>query len=200
MKNLKKFLLDKLRLSSYHRRRRKYNIGEHSYICHSVKMSKLVSIGKYCSIADFVTIGLGNHPIHTLTTSPFIYKPYDIDKYGNIVVPKENLFKPDEKQKKNTIIGNDVWVGYGAFIKQGSCIGDGAIIGAHSVVTRDIPPYAIAAGVPARVIKYRFTPEIIEKLLNLKWWDYPEDFIVNLPFDNIEKCIDLLEKNKEKVN
>ena len=80
-----------------------------------------------------------------------------------------------------------------------SCIGDGAIIGAHSVVTHDVPPYAVVAGVPARVIKYRFTPEIIEKLLNLKWWDYPEDFIVNLPFDNIEKCIDLLEKNKEKV-
>jgi acetyltransferase-like isoleucine patch superfamily enzyme len=77
--------------------------------------------------------------------------------------------------KGNVVIGNDVWIGFGAIILSGVTIGDGAAIGACSVVTRDVPPYAIAAGNPAQIIRYRFPEEIVATLLRIKWWDWPED-------------------------
>lgn len=87
------------------------------------------------------------------------------------------------------IIGNDVWIGDGAWIKNGVKIGDGAIIGARAVVTRDVPPYAVVAKSPARVIDYRFDADTIQTLLASKWWDLPDDIIRQIPFDDIEKTI-----------
>ena len=100
------------------------------------------------------------------------------------------------KVQKKVIIGNDVWIGSHALILGGVKIGDGAVIGAGAVVTKDVPPYAVVGGVPARIIKYRFSQEIIDKLLEIKWWNLPENILKeniklfqtdNITFDLLQK-------------
>ena len=192
LKYLKLKILDKLRLTKYYIRRKKYNIGEHTYLSHSTHIArrKKVFIGKYCSLANGVCIGIYNHPYQVLTTHPFIYMDNDIQLYGDMPVEKENRYI--EPEDKNTIIGNDVWIGHNAIVLGGVKIGDGAIIGAGAVVTKDVEPYAIVGGVPAKVIKYRFSKEIIEQLLETKWWDLPYKFVAKLPFEDVEKCISII--------
>lgn len=98
-----------------------------------------------------------------------------------------------EKSKKPLpIIGNDVWIGFGATVLNGVTIGDGAIIAAGAVVTKDVPPYAIVGGNPAHVIKYRFSKEVVEKLLALQWWNYGSDILDGLPIDDVEKALPML--------
>lgn len=89
-------------------------------------------------------------------------------------------------------IGNDVWIGDNVIIKNGVKIGDGAVVGLGAVVTKDVPPYAVVAGVPAKIIKYRFSDEIISELLELEWWNLEEDVIRQIPYDNIEKAIEFI--------
>lgn len=192
---LKKKFRVKFGITRYNNNRNKYNIGKYSYLSiNALCAIDYTKIGKYCSIARDTLIAPGQHPIDRISTHPFTYTAEEKNLYGNLKTPNEKIIP---NPQKNTEIGNDVWIGAKAIVQSGVTIGDGAVIGAGAVVTKDIPPYAIAVGVPAKVIKYRFSPEIIEKLLELKWWDYPEDFIVNeLPFDNIEKCIEILEENK----
>lgn len=191
LKKLKLRILDKLHLTRYWTRTRRYNIGEHSYFSHSTKIAnkKNVFVGKYCSLANGVCIGMGNHPYDILTTHPFTYMDNDIQLYGNMPVSKENMVKLPPSGK--TIIGNDVWVGHNALILEGVKVGDGAIIGAGAVVTKDVEPYGIVAGVPAKLIKYRFPKEIIDELLEVKWWDLPYKFVATLPFQDVKKCIEL---------
>ncbi len=141
-----------------------YIVGENGYI-HDCR------IGRFCSIASNCHIGLGDHTLDMVSTSPLFYSAHSLLPENflteNIPMPEQTI--GDTKYK--VMIGNDVWMGYNVCVKEGVTIGDGAIIGAKSLVTRDIPPYAIAVGTPARVIKYRFTPEQIQKLLEIKWWD-----------------------------
>ena len=198
--NLKLFftlLLDKLKLTPYHRRRKKYNIGEYSYICKTTIVSN-AKIGKFCSVANHAVIGLWGHPMTTLTTSPFIYSRSKVQLMGDILVDEKDLYVPPPRPESETVtvLGNDVWVGYRAIVMPGVKIGDGAVVAAGAIVTHDVPPYAIVAGVPAKVVKYRFDEDTIRKLEELKWWDYPKNFIVKLPFGDINKCITMLEENK----
>jgi Acetyltransferase (isoleucine patch superfamily) len=121
-------------------------------------------IGKFCSIASdvkFIMNG-GNHRTDWLTNYPF-------PVFGN---GWESAMPDSWPFKGNTVIGNDVWIGYGATIMPGIKIGDGAIIGAQSVVTRDVPPYSIVGGNPAKEIRKRFEDSVIEDLLNIRWWDW----------------------------
>lgn len=129
-----------------------------------------VVIGRYCSISSGAKIMGGHHPYHRFTTSRLTYR----EEFEDIAQKTGGDWKvkPYNTIMEGPIIGNDVWIADGVLIKGGISIGDGAIIAANAVVTRDVPPYAIVAGVPAKIIKYRFSEEIINSLLELKWWNY----------------------------
>lgn len=132
-------------------------------------------IGKFCSISYGVTIPPPEHNYHRLSLHPFIHLPnYGIFNDGEVI--------PSDMQNKPLRIGNDVWIGCNSTILRGVTIGDGAIIAANALVNRDVPPYAIVGGVPAKIIKYRFNPEVIDKLLELKWWNWSIDKIKKQAF------------------
>ena len=150
-------------------------IGEGTYAS-STPLLKLfhpnnkIKIGNYCSLANDVTIFAGgNHPIDYITTHP-------LKLYFNLS-DFEGWSHDCQDDNEVTTIGSDVWIGHGATILSGVTIGDGAVIGARAVVASNIPPYAIAVGNPARIIKYRFSQEIIDKLLHVAWWNWGEEKI-----------------------
>lgn len=183
------------KLTPYEINRKIYNMGEHSYVgSNVVTWNKETKIGKYCSIANDVTIGAHKHPIHTLTSSPICYQKDCSTLGGNLGIEKPLTYLHEMGLKKVTI-GNDVWIGIKATIMPDITIGDGAVIGSNAVVTKDVPPYAVVVGVPAKIIKYRFDEETIKDLLELKWWNYPESFIKDLPFEDVKECIKLLREN-----
>jgi len=126
-----------------------------------------LTIGDYCSIADGVTILPGNeHGTDWLTTYPF-----------SVLWPEGESLECHPQTKGDVTIGNDVWIGTNSLVLSGTDIGDGAVIGAGSVVRGRIPPYAIAVGSPCRTVMYRFKPDDIAALLAVRWWDWPEDVV-----------------------
>ena len=151
MKKFFKFIKRLLKLTRYERARRKYNIGEHSYICKDTKVSKNAVIGKYCSIANGVQIGdMATHPLWLLTTHLFPYAKNEslFGSMGKNHNPKEDyIFSANsqsfKKELQGIVIGNDVYIGLRATIKEGVSIGDGAVVGACSLVTKDVPPYVL---------------------------------------------------------
>jgi virginiamycin A acetyltransferase len=132
--------------------------------------------GRYCSFARGVEVGLPQHPADWVTTSPIPYFSgfLNFERHFAVADPawRRGLPVVPYQTVPTTVIGNDVWIGASVYVKDGITIGDGAIIGAHSVVTKDVPPYAIVVGNPARVLRYRFADAMIERLLALRWWDY----------------------------
>lgn len=129
-------------------------------------------IGKFCSIAcgaKFI-FNSANHTLSSLSTYPF---PLFFEEWGL----KREEVTDSWDNKGDIVIGNDVWIGYEAVIMAGVTIGDGAIIGTRAVVTKDVPPYTIVGGVPARLIRKRFPDEIISELLKIRWWDWPRERI-----------------------
>ena len=153
-----------------------------------------VSIGRYSSIAAGVWISPHEHPISWLTTNAMVYSPGGpftwARKSMGLALPKAMCYSPSRPVK----IGNDVWIGHGAFVKGGVAIGDGAVVAAHAVVTKDVPPYAVVAGVPAKVIKYRFDDDTIRELLDLKWWDYDLSVFGELDWSDVKGCIATIRK------
>ncbi len=135
-------------------------MGKNNSVCNT-------KIGAFCSIASYCSIGGGAHNVNCVSTSPIFNSGKNIFN--------QNFAEIDNELNKEVIIGNDVWIGEKVFIKDGITIGDGAVIGAHSVVTHDIPPYAIVAGTPARILRYRFTEDEIQQLLEIKWWCLPDE-------------------------
>lgn len=149
-------------------------IGKYSYVAPGSILSNC-EIGKFCSIGPKVVI-YGNHPTSWLSTSPVFYSKVEL---CGISFSDKEYFNGIPK----VIIGNEVWIGANVFIKAGVRVGNGVIIGAGAVVLKDIPDYAIVGGVPAKILKYRFSAEIIQKLLSIKWWDWEEDKLrENQPF------------------
>lgn len=143
-------------------------MDKHSFCGYDCEISNCV-VGSFTSIANCVVIGGGMHPMDWVGMSPVFYEGRDSVK------AKFSNFKRDSI--KTTYIGNDVWIGRNVLIKQGVKVGTGAVIGMGSVVTKDVPPYAIFAGNPARLIRYRFNNEIVQRLLESKWWELDEKIL-----------------------
>ncbi|QLH37602.1 MAG: CatB-related O-acetyltransferase [Parachlamydiaceae bacterium] len=144
----------------------------------------IARVGKYSSIGPGTTLMLGGeHRTDWVTTYPF-----------SVFWPEAAGFVGHPKSKGNIFIGNDVWIGYEALILSGVTIGSGAVVAAKAVVTKNVPPYAIVGGNPAKIIRYRFDHETILKLLSIRWWDWPRDEILRamplLLSDNIQTFID----------
>ncbi|MBU2880310.1 CatB-related O-acetyltransferase [Aliiglaciecola lipolytica] len=151
------------------------SISKYSYIGRN-SIVQNSSIGAYCSIANDVCIGLGMHPKANFSTSPLFYRTKNT--FNLKLIERDLAF--DEYLPIS--IGNDVWIGARAIIMDGVNIGHGAIVAANAVVTKDVPSYGIVAGVPAKLISYRFEKDKIQRLMKLKWWD--------LPIENILEAID----------
>lgn len=148
-------------------------------------------IGRYCSIGEAVQIGRQNHPLDWASTSPAFYLHDDLfaveDQFNGAAEYHSYRSRHGRAptQAQTTTIGNDVWIGHGAYIAAGVTIGDGAIIAGHAVVVKDVPPYAVVAGNPAMVKKYRMPPDLIETMLQGRWWQFAPwqmtDFQVSTP-------------------
>lgn len=145
-------------------------VGAYSYISPNTVIEN-AQIGRFCSISDHCRIGMGTHNTNQISTSPIFTQKVNGTKA--CWVDKNVNDSPFRKVR----VGNDVWIGSRAMILGGVTVGDGAVVGAGAVVTKDVPAYAIVAGVPAKVIKYRFPDRLIELLMDFKWWYYPEDVL-----------------------
>ncbi len=154
-------------------------VGFRSYMGARCKLVK-ASIGKYTSIASDVRTVSGHHPINEYISSSPIF--YSVEYGGGYsLVDKEyySVYKyADEENEKLVCIGNDVWLGEGVKIMEGVTIGDGVVVAAYSVVTKDLEDYGVYAGVPAKLVKYRFSREEIEKLKEFQWWNKSEEWVV----------------------
>ncbi len=151
--------------------RENVKIDDYSYCNFGTIIFNETQIGKYCSIGYRVQIGLPEHPMNELSTSPALYRNGDLLKSHYIDWPRNDFHTP-------VIVGNDVWIGSNAMIMQGVKIGDGAVIAAGAVVTKDVESYAIVGGVPAKLIRYRFDEVTCQKLKNSSWWDKDVQWIV----------------------
>ncbi len=171
----------------------KGKIGAFTYIRSGGRIAGVESIGRFCSIALDVVIGDGHHAMDWLSTHPFQWGDSHFDAAYFATPQKPSLFSKIKtlisNTKKHVIIGNDVWMGSGCRVLRGVRIGDGAVIGAGAVVTKDVPPYAVVGGVPAKIIRYRFEEKTIAELLKLQWWQYDPRGFEGVNFQKPETAI-----------
>ncbi len=158
-------------------------IGDYSYTGINTTMN-FTRMGKYCSVARNVDIGGFDHDYHKFTTMP-MFRLRQMTG-GQMPIPEHNEYCE---------IGSDVWIAAGAQVLHKVRIGDGAVVGGGAVVVKDVPPYAIVAGVPAKIIKYRFDDSIISELMEIRWWDWPQDILK----DHLEWMIST-DVNHETIN
>jgi acetyltransferase-like isoleucine patch superfamily enzyme len=156
-------------------------------------------IGRYCSFGEEVQIGRHPHPMHWFSTSPLFYSPAE-NVFDRAIVKDSLQLKPIDAYLRSsppvtaklTVIGNDVWIGHGAFILPGVSIGNGAVVAAMSVVTKDVPPYSVVAGSPAKIIRYRFAEARIKRLLNSAWWQFAPWQLKGAPVDKFPDFFDFI--------
>jgi acetyltransferase-like isoleucine patch superfamily enzyme len=150
-------------------------VGRHTYFGPDVEFrwgkgaNERIVIGRYCSIAGKVAFVVGNnHATETVSTFPF-----DARIVGRRGAPDRSY-----RTTRETLVGNDVWIGEGAYVRAGVTIGDGAVVGARAVVSRDVPPYSIVVGNPAKAVRLRFDEATVARLLALRWWDWADDKVL----------------------
>ncbi len=175
--------------------RNRVKIGRYTYINNGTTIFYNTKIGRFCSIGKKCEIGTVDHPIDWLSTSSM---QYNIKEHFDYKSDCSNFKELHYNQIEGCTIGNDVWIGSLVVVKSGVTIGDGAIIGANSIVVKDVPPYAIVGGVPAKLIRYRFDKATIKKLLELKWWERSLDELSGVTFNNVHKAIEELSRDKIK--
>jgi acetyltransferase-like isoleucine patch superfamily enzyme len=144
-------------------------LGSYSYVAYDSTVTD-ARIGRFTSIGPQFGCGYGDHPVGLLSTSPVFYSTR---KQCGVSFATSDGFQ----EQKASEIGHDVWVGARVFLRAGTAIGHGAVVAAGAVVVKDVPPYAVVGGVPARVIRYRFPEAVVERLLELRWWDWPEPWL-----------------------
>ena len=147
----------------------KVTMGRHTY-CGAQCYLNHCTIGRFCSIGNQVIIGPWLHPTDLVSTFPGFYHSY---RYTTNLRCNEEI-----KTFSEVRVGNDVWIGDRSIVLGGITIGDGAVIGAGAVVTKSVPPYAVQAGVPARTIRMRFEPSVVDRLLEIRWWDYDDETLL----------------------
>ena len=172
------------------------SLGYGSYICSKSYISG--KIGRYCSIASNVKVICGTHPTNYVSTHPCFYSTRC---QSGFTYSDKNSFAEEKYadcEGNRIVIGNDVWIGADVLILSGVSIGDGAIIAAGAVVVKDVEPYSIVGGVPAKEIRKRFSSEQIQKLLDIKWWNQSQQWIKEHAdsFGSIDMFLDLYSKNK----
>jgi acetyltransferase-like isoleucine patch superfamily enzyme len=164
-------------------------VSDYSYVQARTQIFN-AKIGPYCSIAPDVVIGLIDHPTHFISSSPVFYD-------NKQPLPNAFIDAPlAEARLPRTVVGADVWIGQRAMIKAGVTIGAGAVVGAGTFVIKDVPPYSIVAGVPAKVLRMRFEPPVINGLLRTNWWRLSDKTLIELApyFDNPQEFISAVDK------
>lgn len=145
------------------------SLGDYSYI---VQQCQVIysTIGKFCSIASYVRLNPGNHPIDRPSSHHMTYRA---KMFGFADKDEQDFF--DWRREHHVTVGHDVWIGHNATLMPGVSVGNGAVIGSGSVVTKDVAPYSVAVGVPAKPIRQRFEDDVIEKLERMAWWDWSRE-------------------------
>jgi len=158
---------------------KKLSIGAHTYIRSGCVLSAVSSIGRFCSIGNNCFIGQdkNTHPSDWVSSHPFQFT---------------NTALSFEPEIVDVTIGDDVWIGHGAMIMEGVTVGTGAIIATRALVIHDVPPYAVVAGFPAKVVKYRHPPEVVAQLLSSKWWECHVDFLLSLRLDDPSAALPMI--------
>ncbi|RDV26579.1 antibiotic acetyltransferase [Alteromonas aestuariivivens] len=175
-----------------------YTMGSFSYSWSELPEHTVV--GRYCSIASGVSVMGEKHPIERFSSSAITYNPTfilsTISAQDAKLETTYQVTNPHQLQDLSVNIGNDVWIGHNVTLATGITIGDGAVIATRAVVTKDVPPYAVVAGVPAKIVKYRFNEKEREKLQNVKWWEYAYWDFKDISADSnpTEYCLRLEEK------
>lgn len=170
-------------------------VGAFSYMLGG-DITRLKQVGRYCSIAVGFSSGPASHPKSWLSTSPFQFAPIKVGiEEGFSFVPTERSGKNDHSLNvPSPVIGNDVWIGMNVQLMNGVTVGDGAIVAAEAVVTKNVMPYHVVAGIPAKTIGMRFPEKLSERLLKSRWWQYDALDLSGMPFDSPVEALDALDQ------